>query len=672
MSSLAAMGNQARLRLADGCACGGSAPCTACASAASGRLPHGSAPGVPPVALEATKSGGRSLAPDDRAHFEQLLDADLSRVRLHDEPRAHRAAAAVNAVAYTVGQDVVFGAGAYAPHRPEGRRLLAHELAHTVQQRNASAPSAIGWSDAGAERVAETAGSGTQVQQPARPLAVAREVDAGVGGLPDEPGGERYGRQSACVSRLGGHTTTRPGGLPSPDELARYNTECRSETGYEGPDITPSDEEARQYRTGEILDPDKVQRLVELTTRYEVMVATNQLRADDALIIDRALRRAHAAMNRAGMGLPPLPEESDIPAGTRLDVPVLAVAPVGGFLATGATTTTTTTGILATEALAGGAAATEATVAGGALVTEATVAGGTTAAAGGTTAAAGTAAGVGLGTAIAGVVIGVAVVVGIGVLVYYLVTLEDPDVDPIAPQELDDAIDTIQRTLDNPRPLVPDTDIEPDTGTEETTDVGPSPDTTPDSDEERRRRRRLPPVDVYHGTSEPDAWSIASGTPVLAIGHGEFGQGFYTFRDQAAAERVGADYTRRRGGASWGVVDFRIPVRVLVEYGLSELLAGEGVLVFPDRTTPVPVRYPDYLGGVEISMSWTEFRDENREQRRVTGIDVSWPYDLIIGPLSGRLSGFPRNLEQFVFNNAGVIMLNDPRVTRDVTSTGLV
>jgi hypothetical protein len=201
----------------------------------------------------------------------------------------------------------------------------------------------------------------------------------------------------------------------------------------------------------------------------------------------------------------------------------------------------------------------------------------------------------------------------------------------------------------------------------------PQPQPEPDPAEERRRRGDIPEVDFYHGSDEATAMMLATPyVPILAVGGGEFGQGFYTLRDEAAAEQVAADYTRARGETMWGVVDFRVPGDVLLEYGIAEALVGEGVLVFPDRTTRVPVRYPDEMGGIEIEMSWAEFRDENRNQRRLTGIDVSWPYDLIIGPLSGRVAGFSRDLEQFVFNNAGVIMLNDPRVERELTATGSV
>jgi hypothetical protein len=55
-------------------------------------------------------------------------------VRIHTDARAAELARSVNARAYALGRDIVFGAGEYAPESPTGRRLLAHELTHTLQQ----------------------------------------------------------------------------------------------------------------------------------------------------------------------------------------------------------------------------------------------------------------------------------------------------------------------------------------------------------------------------------------------------------------------------------------------------------------------------------------------------------------------------------------------------------
>jgi peptidoglycan hydrolase-like protein with peptidoglycan-binding domain len=71
--------------------------------------------------------------------MEPRFGHDFSAVQVHADARAARSAAAVNALAYTVGRDVVFGAGQYAPGSGAGQRLLAHELAHVVQQSASSA-----------------------------------------------------------------------------------------------------------------------------------------------------------------------------------------------------------------------------------------------------------------------------------------------------------------------------------------------------------------------------------------------------------------------------------------------------------------------------------------------------------------------------------------------------
>jgi len=66
--------------------------------------------------------------------MEPRFGHDFSHVRVHADEQAAESARAVNALAYTVGRDIVFGRGRYAPGSTEGRRLLAHEMAHVVQQ----------------------------------------------------------------------------------------------------------------------------------------------------------------------------------------------------------------------------------------------------------------------------------------------------------------------------------------------------------------------------------------------------------------------------------------------------------------------------------------------------------------------------------------------------------
>jgi len=84
--------------------------------------------------IQSLKGGGKPLSENDRAFFEPRFGRDFSQVRVHTDANAADSAQAVNARAFTVGQDVVFGAGHYAPGRTTGQRLLAHELTHVVQQ----------------------------------------------------------------------------------------------------------------------------------------------------------------------------------------------------------------------------------------------------------------------------------------------------------------------------------------------------------------------------------------------------------------------------------------------------------------------------------------------------------------------------------------------------------
>jgi hypothetical protein len=92
-----------------------------------------------PASVHATLSSpGRPLDASSRAFFEPRFGRDLSSVRVHAGGTAERSAGDINASAYTVGNHIVFGAGHFAPESTAGRRLLAHELTHVVQ--NASAP----------------------------------------------------------------------------------------------------------------------------------------------------------------------------------------------------------------------------------------------------------------------------------------------------------------------------------------------------------------------------------------------------------------------------------------------------------------------------------------------------------------------------------------------------
>ena len=121
---------------------------------------HHSEP-VPQIVRDVLSSQGHALDPPTRALMETRFGHDFSRVRVHTSPKATESARAVNALAYTAGQDVVFGEGQYAPGTGAGQKLLAHELAHVVQQSNNGIGSAIevGDPDSVYEKEADSASS---------------------------------------------------------------------------------------------------------------------------------------------------------------------------------------------------------------------------------------------------------------------------------------------------------------------------------------------------------------------------------------------------------------------------------------------------------------------------------------------------------------------------------
>jgi hypothetical protein len=94
--------------------------------------------GVPPIVQQVMHTSGQQMDVRTQEFMEHRLGHDFSKVRIHTDARAMESARAVNALAYTVGNDVIFGEGQYRPNSKMGRKLLAHELSHVVQQKGDS------------------------------------------------------------------------------------------------------------------------------------------------------------------------------------------------------------------------------------------------------------------------------------------------------------------------------------------------------------------------------------------------------------------------------------------------------------------------------------------------------------------------------------------------------
>lgn len=128
------------------CACGthniGGGTCEGCSEkqqtlqrrAARVGDPQGATEEVPSIVNDVLRSPGQPLDIGTRSFMESRFGHDFSQVRVHTDAKAGESARAVDALAYTVGNDVVFGSHQYAPASTTGRELLAHELAHVMQQ----------------------------------------------------------------------------------------------------------------------------------------------------------------------------------------------------------------------------------------------------------------------------------------------------------------------------------------------------------------------------------------------------------------------------------------------------------------------------------------------------------------------------------------------------------
>jgi hypothetical protein len=113
--------------------------CAECRAKRLQRRGAGAAPvAVPPSVNRVLQSPGRPLDTATRAYMEPRFGHDFSRVRIHADAGAAASARALNADAYTVGESIAFAGGRFEPGSTSGRALLAHELAHVVQQSGAA------------------------------------------------------------------------------------------------------------------------------------------------------------------------------------------------------------------------------------------------------------------------------------------------------------------------------------------------------------------------------------------------------------------------------------------------------------------------------------------------------------------------------------------------------
>jgi hypothetical protein len=137
--------------------------------------------------------GGMPLPSSVRSPFERSLGTDLRDVRVHTDADANEQASAVGARAFATGNSIVFASGEYQPGSASGRRLLAEEVAHTVQQRGAKPNGPLATTTPGdpVERQATDAAAsmiaGMRARVTPQPMAIARSVPAPAGGVTPPP-----------------------------------------------------------------------------------------------------------------------------------------------------------------------------------------------------------------------------------------------------------------------------------------------------------------------------------------------------------------------------------------------------------------------------------------------------------------------------------------------------
>jgi len=205
------------------CACGGT--CSACREEEEGpealvqrNGPDSRASGSTMVDSRVIPAGsaGSRLQDGVRREMEAGFGRDLSDVQVHTDSSAAQSAAALNANAYTYGKDIYFAGGKYAPDSREGRRLLAHEIAHTVQQDRGATPGvvasfssngiAVGRVDDPLEAEADRAADWVVRSSPAGPASLTADRNPAIRGswLGDKLGGAWEGLKSGG-RWVGGH-----------------------------------------------------------------------------------------------------------------------------------------------------------------------------------------------------------------------------------------------------------------------------------------------------------------------------------------------------------------------------------------------------------------------------------------------------------------------------------
>ena len=196
--------------------------------------------------IYALNGGGSPLPETTRAFFEPRFGADFSQVRVHTGARAEETAKSISARAFTLGRDITFGTGQYAPESSEGQRLLAHELTHVAQQRGEQPQRA-------STLTTDTAVTGSEQEiVPVNTLSIPKGNGTGQGDHTNELSISRSEELPELETKEAGHqffvaSRSEPSGVPntptiqsSPAKLARQSAEPTATQTGQNTDRLPS------------------------------------------------------------------------------------------------------------------------------------------------------------------------------------------------------------------------------------------------------------------------------------------------------------------------------------------------------------------------------------------------------------------------------------------------
>lgn len=221
---------------------------------------------VPSIVHEVLVAPGRALDPATRGFMEPRFSHDFSRVKVHSDTLAAESAQAVGAKAYTVGRDIVFGAHQYAPSTDAGQKLLAHELIHVLQQREASTiPRALAVSNPGdtterqADQMAremtspssydaEHSGKRPLVDQHATTGALLEVSQTTAPSLQREPTKPRAATGKESIADLTAQTTGSTTGKVTAGSLSRQEWESLFRRHFTEPDKVEDEVESSHAR----------------------------------------------------------------------------------------------------------------------------------------------------------------------------------------------------------------------------------------------------------------------------------------------------------------------------------------------------------------------------------------------------------------------------------------